>query len=223
MNIEEQFNLIAKEYDSNRKKFIPCFDDYYINTTKMIASQIGEVKRILDLGAGTGLLSYYWYQNCPSAEYVLVDIADEMLNVARKRFNGIKNISYKVMNYSNALPDGQFDLITSALSIHHLEDKEKKKLFKTIYGKLPSGGVFVNYDQFCGGQDEINSLFDSYWENQLSKSELTENDIKLWKERRKLDKECSVEEEIKMLNENNFKIVKCVYSYHKFSVIIAIK
>ena len=223
MNIEEQFNLIAKEYDSNRKKFIPCFDDYYINTTKMIASQIGEVKRILDLGAGTGLLSYYWYQNCPSAEYVLVDIADEMLNVARKRFNGIKNISYKVMNYSNGLPDGEFDLITSALSIHHLEDKEKKKLFKTIYGKLPSGGVFVNYDQFCGGQDEINSLFDSYWENQLSKSELTENDIKLWKERRKLDKECSVEEEIKMLNENNFKIVKCVYSYHKFSVIIAIK
>lgn len=223
MNIEEQFNLIAKEYDLNRKKFIPCFDDYYITTTKMIASQIGEVKRILDLGAGTGLLSYYWYQNCPSAEYVLVDIADEMLNVARKRFNGVDNISYKVMNYSNGLPDGEFDLITSALSIHHLEDEEKKKLFKTIYDKLPSGGVFVNYDQFCGGQDEINSLFDSYWENQLSKSELTENDIKLWKERRKLDKECSVEEEIKMLNENNFKIVKCVYSYHKFSVIIAIK
>lgn len=223
MNIEEQFNLIAKEYDSNRKKFIPCFDDYYITTTKMIASQIGEVKRILDLGAGTGLLSYYWYQNCPTAEYVLVDIADEMLNVARKRFKGIDNISYKVMNYSNGLPDGEFDLITSALSIHHLEDEEKKKLFKTIHDKLPSGGVFVNYDQFCGGQDEINSLFDSYWENQLSKSELTENDIKLWKERRKLDKECSVEEEIKMLNENNFKIVKCVYSYHKFSVIIAIK
>ena len=29
MNIEEQFNLIAKEYDANRKKFIPCFDEFY--------------------------------------------------------------------------------------------------------------------------------------------------------------------------------------------------
>ncbi|GEM_PF-5404238 len=24
MNIEEQFNLIADEYDANRKRFIPC-------------------------------------------------------------------------------------------------------------------------------------------------------------------------------------------------------
>lgn len=223
MSIEEQFNLIAKEYDANRKKFIPCFNDYYITTTQMIASQIEEAKRILDLGAGTGLLSYYWYQHYPLAEYVLVDIADEMLDIARKRFKGIDNVSYKVMNYSNEFPDGTFDLITSALSTYHLTDEEKKDLFKTIYDKLPSGGLFVNYDQFCGGQDKINSLFDSYWEKQLSESELTENDIKLWKERRKLDKECSVEEEIKMLKDSNFKVVKCVYTYHKFSVIIAIK
>ena len=31
MSIEAQFNLIAKEYDANRKKFIPCFNDYYEN------------------------------------------------------------------------------------------------------------------------------------------------------------------------------------------------
>ena len=37
MNIEAQFNSIAKEYDCNRKKFIPCFDDFYeISTNKMI-------------------------------------------------------------------------------------------------------------------------------------------------------------------------------------------
>lgn len=29
MNIEEQFNFIAKEYDANRKKFIPCFASDY--------------------------------------------------------------------------------------------------------------------------------------------------------------------------------------------------
>lgn len=58
MNIEEQFNLIAKEYDSNRRRFIPCFDDYYENTTNFLASKIVTPKRILDLGACTGLLSY---------------------------------------------------------------------------------------------------------------------------------------------------------------------
>ncbi|MDE6189271.1 MAG: class I SAM-dependent methyltransferase, partial [Clostridia bacterium] len=92
MNIEEQFNLIANEYDANRKKFIPCFEDYYDNTTKFIVSNLKEPKKVLDLGAGTGLLSYYWYNYFPKTEYVLVDVAEDMLNVAKKRFNGISTI-----------------------------------------------------------------------------------------------------------------------------------
>ena len=146
-----------------------------------------------------------------------------MLNVARKRFDGIDSISYQVLDYSKELPDGDFDVITSALSIHHLENEDKQKLFAQIYDKLPIGGLFVNYDQFCAGQDKMDEWFNSYWENQLAKSGLTEHDIELWKERRKLDRECSVDEEIAMLRESNFKTIKCVYSYQKFSVIVAIK
>ena len=223
MDIEKQFNLISEEYDSGRKKFIPCFDDFYKTTTKFITSNIKEPQRIVDLGAGTGLLTYYWYQQYPTAEYVLVDIADEMLNVARKRFHQLGNITYCVENYINKLPDDFFDTVISALSIHHLEDEEKMKLFERIYDRLPSGGLFVNYDQFCAGQSELDDWYNTYWESQLSNSELTEKDIALWRERRKLDKECSVEKEVEMLQQCNFRIVKCVYSYHKFSVIVAIK
>ena len=116
MEIEKQFNLIAEEYDENRRKFIPCFDEFYKNTTDFIAANIDEPKRIIDLGAGTGLLTYFWYQQCPNSEYVLVDIADEMLNVARKRFHDIGNISYQVENYIHKLPDAVFDTVISALS-----------------------------------------------------------------------------------------------------------
>lgn len=62
MDIEKQFNLIAKEYDANRRKFIPCFDDFYENTTRLITSNIDVPKCVLDLGAGTGLLTYYWFK-----------------------------------------------------------------------------------------------------------------------------------------------------------------
>ena len=223
MDIEKQFNLIAEEYDGNRRKFIPCFDDFYQNTTKFIVSNINEPKRIIDLGAGTGLLTYFWYQQCPDSEYVLVDIADEMLNVARKRFESIGNVSYQIENYIDKLPDVFFDTVISALSIHHLEDEDKSKLFTRIYNRLPSGGLFINYDQFCAGQEEINNWFNSYWENQLATSGLMDKDIQLWKERRKLDRECSVEQEVDMLKNAGFNIVKCVYSYQKFSVIVAIK
>ena len=46
MNIETQFNLIAEQYDQNRKKFVPCFDDYYQNTTKLIAANLAKPTRI---------------------------------------------------------------------------------------------------------------------------------------------------------------------------------
>ena len=222
-DLEKQFNLISKEYDENRRKFIPCFDDFYKDTTKFITENIDEPKRIIDLGAGTGLLTYFWYQHCPDSEYVLVDIADEMLDVARQRFDGISNISYLVENYNHKLLDEAFDTVISALSIHHLEDEEKENLFSKIYASLPDGGLFVNYDQFCAGQPIMNDWFDTYWEGHLADRGLTDRDIELWKERRKLDRECSVEKEVEMLKDCGFKEVKCVYSYQKFSVIVAVK
>lgn len=223
VDIEKQFNLIANEYDKNRRKFLPCFDDFYIHSTKFIVSNIPKPKRILDLGAGTGLLSYFWLQHCPESEYVLIDIADEMLDVARKRFCGMSNISYEILNYTHELPSGNFDVVASALSVHHLENEDKLNLFGRIYDLLPSGGLFVNYDQFCAGHSELDHWFDSYWESRLAFSGLTDHDIALWKERRKLDRECSLEQEIEMLQQSNFKVVKCIYSYQKFSVIVAIK
>ena len=223
MDIQKQFNLVAGEYDKNRRKFIPCFDDFYIGTTSLIAHNIAKPKKILDLGAGTGLLSQFWIQHFPTTEFVLVDIAEEMLGVARKRFSGMENVTYQVLNYTNELPCGEFEVIASALSIHHLEDVDKQGLFARIYAQLPSGGLFVNYDQFCAGQPEMDRWINSYWENQLVHSGLADHDIALWRDRKKLDRECSVEQEIAMLDRCGFKTVQCVYSCQKFSVVVAIK
>ncbi|MDE6473832.1 MAG: class I SAM-dependent methyltransferase [Clostridia bacterium] len=222
-NIQEQFNIVAKEYDANRKKFIPCFDDFYGAATEFIASNISYPCTVVDLGAGTGLLSYFWYRHFPKSRYILVDIAEEMLNVAKQRFALLDNFAYVVQDYSQSLPIENCDVIISALSIHHLEDDGKMRLFKSIYDKLPDGGLFVNYDQFCAGNATLNKWFDSYWESGLHTSGLTSKDIDMWKERRKLDRECSVEQEVSMLKSSGFKIVKCVYSSGKFSVILAIK
>ena len=135
----------------------------------MILDNIDSSRRVLDLGAGTGLLTYYWFKECKTADYVLVDIADEMLNISRERFAGLVNIYHKILDYTKQLPEGEFDTIISALS-----------------------------------------MFDSYWEKQIYNSGLTDSDIEQWKERKQLDKECSVEEEIEVLKECGFSDVKCV-------------
>ena len=128
-DIEKQFNLIANEYDTNRRKFIPCFDDFYKSTTEFISYNINSPRKILDLGVGTGILTYYWYKIFPKSEYILVDIAEDMLEVAKKRFLNIENISYVILDYSKKLPEGKFDAIISALSVHHLENIKRWRNF----------------------------------------------------------------------------------------------
>jgi len=127
------------------------------------------------------------------------------------------------MDYTREMPPEDFDAVISALSIHHLEDEAKRALFARVYEKLPAGGLFVNYDQFCGGSERTDRWFDAFWESQLYSSGLTERDIELWKERRLLDRECSAEREIQMLRDCGFSEVKCVYACHKFAVLVAVK
>lgn len=229
MNIKEQFDLIAGEYDVNRRRFIPCFEDFYGTSTRLIAQNIPAPRAVLDLGAGTGLLTSYWYSAFPNARFVLADIAHEMLDVARRRFAGLSDrasaagVDFTECDFNERLPEGDFDAVISALAIHHLEHPQKLALFKRVRDRLPEGGIFVNYDQFCAGSPKMDAWFDGFWENELLQSGLAARDIELWRERRLLDRECSVESELEMLRTAGFGEVKCVYACHKFAVIAALR
>jgi tRNA (cmo5U34)-methyltransferase len=41
------------------------------------------------------------------------------------------------------LPPGPFDLIVSALAVHHLDESEKRSLFRRVHEALRPGGRFV--------------------------------------------------------------------------------
>ena len=222
MNIQEQFNLVAKEYDENRRKFIPCFDEYYAASTDFIARTLGfEPKRIFDLGSGTGLLPSFWFKYFPNAEYVLCDIAEEMLELAKKRFAGFQNVKFEVLDYSKNFPAGKADLIISALSIHHLEHEAKKSLFKNIRSALSESGLFVNYDQFCCENPEMNEKIERHWISGIKSSGISESEYNRWLERKKLDRECSICQELSWLKDAGFSNADCIYSSGKFAVIVA--
>lgn len=249
MTCQEQFNRIAAEYDSGRRKFIPCFDAFYQETTDFIASIFTHApNQIVDLGAGTGILTAQWFNRFPRAKYVLIDIADEMLDVARKRFlpcaplsnlGGATNadvidamahpdVRFLAADYSkdfNAVADEvqKADAVISALSIHHLEDSAKQELFLHIYDALPRGGIFANYDQFCADNDECSLWYMAYWEGQIEHSSLTEQELLRWQERRTLDRECSVESEVSMMKKAGFANAQCVFQAQKFAAVIGKK
>ena len=66
--IKEGFDLVAQGYDEQRKKFIPCYDDYYLSMINFISQSFLEPKHIVDLGAGTGLLTKFFYDKYPNSK-----------------------------------------------------------------------------------------------------------------------------------------------------------
>ena len=127
---KEIFDITATTYDADRAKLIPCYDAMYRRTTDLIPAKPA---RILDLGAGTGLLSVFvrsWYS---TAHIHLMDVSEPMLEIARERLGADPKVSFEVADYASApLPQDQ-DAIVSALSIHHLADPDKRALFAKIF------------------------------------------------------------------------------------------
>ena len=86
MSVKDAFNKCATVYDQTRKKFIPCFDDFYGMALALLPDPSEEPLNVLDLGAGTGLLSAMVLARFPHSQIQLLDISDAMLAQARKRF-----------------------------------------------------------------------------------------------------------------------------------------
>ena len=220
--IQEQFNAIARKYDNYRKCIIPCYDDFYKSSISLLKYYRDNFKKIVDLGAGTGLLTKELYELYPNADYVLIDISKDMLKVAEERFEGLDNFEFIEYDYLEDILVKNCDLMCSALSIHHLENNEKELLYKNIYKKLDVNGCFINLDLFIGETETINNLYDTWWYDYIDRSG-TKEEKEGWMKRKELDKENTIPETIGLLKSSGFRMVECIYNFMKFGVIIAIK
>ena len=217
-SIELQFNAIAQSYDKQRTRFIPCFDDFYgiaIDNLDLSSSS----PYILDLGAGTGLLSELVLQRYPDANITLVDVSDNMLDIARKRFALNKNISIIREDFTTFRSETKYDAVISSLAIHHLDDNAKVDIFKSIYSMLKPNGLFINAEQVEGETDFFAQLNDNQWRKKVENTDLTKEEISAGYERVRLDKRSPLSEQLQWLRKSGFCEVDCLYKYYDFTVI----
>ncbi|MFW8602470.1 class I SAM-dependent methyltransferase, partial [Desulfobacterota bacterium M19] len=125
---------------------------------------------------------------------------------------------YLVANYSNYELPGSFDIIISALSIHHLTREEKKSLFKNIFTHLNYGGIFINADQVQGETVEIESKYREVWLKQVQENGLGESELAAALERMKEDKMSPLSSQLQWLKEAGFKEMNCWYKNYSFVV-----
>jgi tRNA (cmo5U34)-methyltransferase len=225
MTIKALFDKAAQTYNQSRRQFIPCFDDFYGTVLDLIAYyQADAPLRVLDLGAGTGLLSAFIAEAFPNAQFRLVDISEEMLNQAEERFAAQGGrFEFELMDYVNAPLGEAYDLIVSGLSIHHLSDVEKPLLFQKIYHALSAGGIFINADQVHAPTAAIDQVYREIWLRQIRQNGITESQLAAASERMKADKLSPLALQLDWLTQIGFQEVNCWYKHYSFVVYSARK
>ncbi|MBE9035077.1 class I SAM-dependent methyltransferase [aff. Roholtiella sp. LEGE 12411] len=219
MNIQEAFNTAATDYDNLRSILIPCFDDFYKTAVEIIPGKRTTPLKVLDLGAGTGLFSGMVQAMFPNAEFTLLDLAGEMLEKAKSRFSKMgKSPKILIGNYAEANLGGSYDLVISALSIHHLCDADKERLDQRIYNVLNPGGMFVNADQVLGKTPNLEKLYRQNWLDSVRALGISEEALKAAQKRMEYDRMATLDIQLSWLEAAGFEDVDCWYKNFSFAV-----
>jgi tRNA (cmo5U34)-methyltransferase len=102
-----------------------------------------DARTILELGTGTGETARRVLARHPDARLTGIDESEEMLEVARTTVPQAELLQRRL---EDPLPTGPFDVVVSALAVHHLDGPGKQDLFARIAAALRPGGRFVLAD-----------------------------------------------------------------------------
>lgn len=132
----DRFTGFADLYDHARPK--PPID-----VRDILVRYLGHLPALtVDLGCGTGLSTVMW---CDVSEQVVgIEPSPDMLNIARKKGEHHKNLSFRqVFSDATGLPDDSVDILTCSQSFHWMNPETTLREVDRI---LKSGGVFAVYD-----------------------------------------------------------------------------
>ena len=136
-----QFHFDPETYLSMIRGDVGRYDELQDATVR--ASEGVTAATILELGTGTGETAQRMLARHRGARLVGIDASEAMLAVAREALTAA---DLRVQRLEDPLPEGPFDLVFSALAVHHLDAPGKRDLFARVAAVLRPGGRFALAD-----------------------------------------------------------------------------
>jgi len=137
-----QYHFDADSYAEAIRADLPSYD---VLQDELAGASGSGARRILELGTGTGETARRLLAHHPDAVLVGIDENERMLAVAHGALPG-DLVDLRFGRIEDPLPDGPFDLVASALCVHHLSGLAKADLFRRVRDVLAPDGLFVMGD-----------------------------------------------------------------------------
>ncbi len=139
-----QFHFDPATYPRLIREDVPEYDRFQQAVVELSGTG---VRAVLELGTGTGETARRLLVHHPDASLTGIDESEAMLDRARQVLDPGR-VTLHVGRLQQTLPDGRFDLVVSALCVHHLDAVEKADLFVRVRRTLAPSGRFVLGDVF---------------------------------------------------------------------------
>ena len=228
--IRKHFEEEAAVFDSTIVRIIP----YYREMIDILVSSLpfgnDESFSVLDLGCGTGTVSARILGRFPNASVTCLDIAENMLEMARLKLGGILDAEsrretkgsaeFVSADFASWTCGKKYDAVVSSLALHHLLDDESKKAF---FGKaaamLVSGGAFRNADVVLSADAGFQAMYLAKWREFMLRSVPAEEIDSVWfPSYERQDRPAVLMDQCRWLSDAGFDAVDILWKYCNFAV-----
>jgi tRNA (cmo5U34)-methyltransferase len=144
-----QWHWDPETYLQNMLEEVPSYLEFQEQAAAAVKAV--EARTILELGIGTGETARRVLAAHPDAHLTAIDSSAEMLERAR---SVVPDADLRLAQLQDPLPDGPFDLVVSALAVHHLDGPGKQDLFRRVAEILSPGGTFLLADVVVPENDD---------------------------------------------------------------------
>ena len=220
--VREQFEQRVFDYDGLIPRLIPRYREQHDLILQLIPFETNAHIKVLDLGAGTGILSALILQAFPQANVLAFDIAEKMLKVCQTNLSAYQErLTLQQGNFAEDNFGNGYDLVVSGLAIHHLDSAGKQTLFKKLFQSMNSGGILLIRDIVTAATPRLTEQYEQLWRQYMKANR--EDDAAWFQKYLEEDIPSSVEEQTKWLSEAGFADTACHWRHLNFAIFGGVK
>ncbi len=180
---------------------------------------------IVELGVGTGELTAEVLRRFPEAGVEAIDLSARNLEAAGQSLLPYKDrVNLIHSDFGTYEFMREYDLAISSMAMHHLPDKDKLTLMKSIHRSLKEEGVFLFGDLIQSPSSYLDKKFFRIWKNYLRFNGLSRDEIES-RTRGNLNNDlpATLPELLHWMKEAGFRDVDCLWKYFNHAVVVGIK